>query len=102
MEKKCFAGMKMFPNSIHIKLANQQEYFFTSFLKNGRKYSYNLIKPLSPNLQPNVIERNGSTIVVTSSDSSFSQPSLGEMGDNIHPSSQTLMTGGAQEENDSD
>ena len=72
MEKKCFGGMKMFPNSLEIKLTHGQTYFFTSFLKNGRKFAYNLIKPLSPNLQPNVIERNGSTIIVTSSDSSIS------------------------------
>ena len=74
IEKRCFNDMKMFPNSILIRVSSPEtkEYFFTSMLKNSRKESYDLIKSMLTNLTP---PTEGSTVLVTSSeDSSSSEP----------------------------
>jgi hypothetical protein len=79
LEKRCFANIKMFPNTIFIKTfpkgdsQTSKEYVFTSFLKNGRKFTYNLVKPFAVNLQMPLITEG--TILITSSDTSSSHPS---------------------------
>jgi len=69
IEKRCFNDMKMFPNSILLRVSGSEtkEYFFTSMLKNSRKQSYELIKSMLTNLTP---PTEGSTVLVESSDTS--------------------------------
>ena len=72
IEKRCYNDMKIFPNSILIRVSSPEprNYFFTSMLKNGRKESYELIKSMLTNLTP---PTEGSTVLVTSSDTSSSK-----------------------------
>lgn len=73
IEKRCWSDMKMFPNSILLRVAGSEprDYLFTSMLKNSRKQSYDLIKPMLMNLTP---PTEGSTVLVSSSDTSSSHP----------------------------
>lgn len=72
IEKRCYNDIKMFPNSILIRVSNPEprNYFFTSMMKNGRKQSYELIKSMLTNLTP---PTEGSTLLVESSETSSSK-----------------------------
>lgn len=75
MEKKCYANMKMFPNTIFIRTSTDggKQFTFTSFLKNGRRHAYKLIKPFAVNMEVSPLGSPGppgSTVVITSSDTS--------------------------------
>ena len=73
-EKKCYADMKMFPNSIYIKIQTEKgedDFFLTSF--SNRTICYDLVIKYLTNLtgaDTSPGQSGGSTVVISSSDTS--------------------------------
>ena len=74
IEKRCYNNMKMFPNTIFLKVQNEKgevkDYTFTSYLYKSRDLCFEMIKKLAAvSLAKKRTESNyGSTVIVTSSD----------------------------------
>jgi hypothetical protein len=69
-EKKCYGGMKMFPNSIALQVRQPSgttvDYFFTSMMYASRNKGFALITSLAPHLRAPRQLSQSSTVLVDS------------------------------------